>query len=201
MIRSLVILLAGLCFLYPVRGQQTEKFEEVVGGFLAQAPMQFQYQYKVTKDGFHQDTTGLMVIVSSDKFRIEFWDKVYGSDGFSLYLHDRNTSQTVIDSLRWTDLNLWVRLLQGELPTGTVAQSSTSSQDTLQTWELSHAQPWWQGLVDVVVSSGNLQRIELYEDEGWKHVVHLEVPERWDHPDQRAFLTLLDLPGVRLDLR
>ncbi|UCH10859.1 MAG: hypothetical protein JSU61_02930 [Fidelibacterota bacterium] len=201
MIRTLAILLTGLYCVYPAWGQPGGEFEEVVNGFLAQAPMKITYIYEVTKDGFHQDTTGSMVIVSSGEFRLEFWDKVYGSDGSSLYLHDRNTNQTVVDSLRWTDLNLWVQLLQGELPAGTVIHGPTSFQDSLQRWELSHERPWWSGNVDVAADGRHIQKIELYEDEGWRHLLQLGAPERWDHPDRKAFLTLLDLPGIRLDLR
>jgi hypothetical protein len=177
------------------------RFQEVMDAYLSRTPMGISYHYSFTDGSFQQDTSGTMVILDSGKFRLDFWDKVYGTDGASLYLHDRNTHQTVIDSLRWTDMNLWVRLLQGELPTATLVRPGTPSAPDMLQWNLSHESPWWSANVVVDSISGMIREIQVSEDTGWEHRVRLDDPERRLIPDPQAFLRLQDLPGIRLDLR
>ncbi len=201
MVREFVVLIAGLLVAHPVQGQQERQFQEAVAAFLAQAPLKISYHYTLTDGEFQQDTTGVMVLISPGVFRLELWDKVYGSDGVSLYLHDRNTHQTVIDSLRWSDVNPWVRLLHGELPPGTIVTAAGFSRKGEMRWELRHNEPWWSGIVAVDTTTWSIREIQLREELGWQHLVRLDRPEPWEHPRPEAFMTLQDLPGTRLDLR
>jgi len=163
--------------------------------------MKVNYHYTLTSGDFRQDTTGKMVLLEPAVFRLELWDKVYSSDGSSLYLHDRNTHQTVIDSLRWTEVNLWVRLLQGKLPEGTVVSPGEPSGEDTTRWELSHEEPWWYSIVTVDTTTWSVREIRLCEEQGWEHLVRLDVPEPWNNTNPDSFIALEDLPGTRLDLR
>lgn len=201
MVREFVVLIAGLLVAHPVQGQQARQFQEAVTAFLVQAPLKISYHYTLTDGEFQQDTTGVMVLVRPSVFRLELWDKVYGSDGASLYLHDRNTHQTVIDSLRWSDVNPWVSLLHGELPSGTVVTAAGFSRKGEMRWELRHNEPWWSGIVAVDTTTWCIREIQLREELGWQHMVRLGVPESWNNTNLDSFITLEDLPGQRLDLR
>lgn len=201
MVRLHVPLVVGLLLIPPAQGQQEQQFQEEVAAYLARAPMKIRYHYTLTEGEFQLDTTGVMVLVSPSVFRLELWDKVYASDGSSLYLHDRNTHQTVIDSLRWTEISLWVRLLHGELPPGTAAARIEPSQKGRVLWELSHEDPRWHGAVMLDSTVWSIREIQLREELGWEHLVRLEVPEPWDSTSQHGHITLQDLPGTRLDLR
>jgi hypothetical protein len=169
--------------------------------FLTNAPMKVNYHYTLTSGDFRQDTTGTLVLVEPGVFRLELWDKVYGSDGSSLYLHDRNTHQTVIDSLRWTEMNLWVRLLNGELPAGTVVVPGDLSSEGATLWELSHEEPWWFGVVEIDTTTWTIREILLREEPEWQHLIRLDVPKPWNSTNSDSLITLEDLPGTRLDLR
>lgn len=199
---SILVLIAGSMLLAPAsQGQPDQSFQEAISNYLARAPLRTVYQYTLTAGEFHQDTSGTLILIGPSRFRLELWDKVYGSDGSSLYLHDRNTRQTVIDSLRWTAVNLWVRLLQGELPSGTTTTSVDLSPEGLVRWELEHENPGWFGVVKVDTSTWSVREIRLREEQGWEHLVRLDVPEPWNHTNLDSFMTLEDLPGIRLDLR
>ena len=154
----------GLLLVPAARGQQEQSFRAALDAFLARAPMKVSYHYTLTGGGFEQDTTGVMVLVSPRIFRLELWDKVYGSDGSSFYVHDRNTHQTVIDSLRWTEMNLWVRLLNGELPPGTAVAAAGPAREGAARWELSHEEPWWLAVVEVDTLSWSVREMQLYEE-------------------------------------
>jgi hypothetical protein len=162
--------------------------------------MQLDYHYSVSREEFQQDTTGTLYLAAPGVFRLTLWDKVYGSDGRSLYLHDLNTHQTVIDSLRWTDVHLWVRLLQGQLPAGTRQVLSDTDHD-LPVWILSHEAPYWQAAVTVDTAAVRIVEIRLYESAGWEHIVQLDPPLPWQSDRLETWIKLEDLPGIRLDLR
>ena len=163
--------------------------------------MKVNYHYTLTSGSFRQDTTGTLVLIGPGVFRLELWDKVYGSDGSSLYLHDRNTRQTVIDSLRWTEVNLWVRLLHGDLPPGTVTTLAKPSPEGMVRWELRHEEPWWLGMVEIDTTSWTIREILLHEEPEWQHLIQLDMPEPWNSTNPDSLVTLEDLPGTRLDLR
>ena len=201
MIRSPLLLAVGLFLAPAAHGQQGEPFHRMVDAFLARTPMKVNYHYTLTSGSFRQDTTGTLVLIGPGVFRLELWDKVYGSDGSSLYLHDRNTHQTVIDSLRWTDMNLWVRLLHGDLPPGTVTTLAEPSHEGIVRWELRHEEPWWFSVVRIDTSAWIIREIQLREELEWQHLVRLGVPESWNNTNPDSFITLEDLPGQRLDLR
>jgi len=191
----------GLFLAPAAQGQQGQPFHEMAVSLLANAPLKMDYHYTLTNSSLRQDTTGTLVLIGPRTFRLELWDKVYGSDGSSLYLHDRNTRQTVIDSLRWTEVNLWLRLLQGDLPPGTVTTLIEPSPAGMVHWELSHEEPWWFSVVEVDTNTWLVREIRLYEEQGWEHLVRLGVPESWNNTNLDSFITLEDLPGQRLDLR
>ncbi|MFB0516175.1 MAG: hypothetical protein ACETWG_06180, partial [Candidatus Neomarinimicrobiota bacterium] len=163
MVRPHALLIAGLLFACPAMGQPERRFQDMVAAFLAQAPMLLQYHYTLTDDDFQFDTTGVMVLVGPSVFRLELWDKIYASDGRSLYLYDRNTRQTVIDSLRWTEVNLWVRLLYGELPPETIAIRARPSRKGLVRWEMRHAEPSWFATVELDSTTWTIRDIRLQE--------------------------------------
>ncbi len=169
--------------------------------FLASSPMQLSYYYSLSDGSFSQDMDGTMILIEPGKFRLDLWDKIYSSDGTSLYLYDRNTRQTVIDSLRWSDVNLWVRLLQGNLPAGTVSTRDESSPPGIIRLELLNEELQWVCTVDVDTSTRAMQEIMLKDDQGWEHLVRLEAPTLWNSMNPDSILTLEDLPGLRLDLR
>ncbi len=191
----------GLLLAPAAQGQQEELFHKVMDTFLAGTPMKMGYHYTLTSGDFRQDTTGTLVMIKPGVFRLELWDKVYGSDGSSLYLHDRNTHQTVIDSLRWTEMNLWVQLLHGELPVGTVVALGKSSSEGTTRWELSHEEPWWSGVVKIDTTSWTIREILLHEEPEWQHLIQLDMPQPWNSTNPDSIITLKDLSGTRLDLR
>ena len=201
MIRPSLLLAIGLLLAPAAQGQQEEPFSRVMDAFLANAPLKVNYHYTLTSGDFRQDTTGTLVLVEPGVFRLELWDKVYGSDGSSLYLHDRNTHQTVIDSLRWTEVNLWVRLLHGELPAGTVVVPGDLSSEGATSWELSHEEPWWFGVVEIDTTTWTIREILLREEPEWQHLIRLDVPKPWNSTNSDSLITLEDLSGTRLDLR
>ena len=201
MIRPALLLAIGLLLAPTAQGQQGKPFSRVMDAFLANAPMKVNYHYTLKSGDFRQDTTGTLVLVEPGVFRLELWDKVYGSDGSSLYLHDRNTHQTVIDSLRWTEVNLWVRLLNGDLPAGTVVVPGESSNEDATRWELSHEEPWWFGVVEIDTTTWTIREILLREEPEWQHLIRLDVPKPWNSTNSDSLITLEDLPGTRLDLR
>ncbi len=201
MIRPSLLLAIGLLLAPAAQGQQEKPFRRVMDAFLANAPMKVNYHYTLTSGDFRQDTTGTLVLVGPGVFRLELWDKVYGSDGSSLYLHDRNTHQTVIDSLRWTEMNLWVRLLHGKLPAGTVVVPGDSSSEGATRWELSHEEPWWFGVVEIDTTTWTIREILLREEPEWQHLIRLDMPKPWNSTNSDTLITLEDLPGTRLDLR
>ncbi|UCD37724.1 MAG: hypothetical protein JSW54_13030 [Fidelibacterota bacterium] len=192
----------GALLLVPgLKGQPEESLQEVLETFLSQAPMEIRYHYRFTQGEYGKDTTGVIVLIEPTVFRLTLWDKVYSSDGTSLYLHDRNTHQTVVDSLQWTEVNLWVRLLNGELPSGSQVTRIESASENLVRWELNHEDPWWVSTVDVDTIAGIISEIRLEEEQGWMHVVKFEKPKPWDQQQRDDYITLQDLPGTRLDLR
>ncbi|UCH62448.1 MAG: hypothetical protein JSU77_11700 [Fidelibacterota bacterium] len=201
MIRPALLLAIGLLLAPAAQGQQDKPFHKVVDAFLINAPIKMNYHYTIARGNFRQDTSGTLVLIGPGVFRLELWDKVYGSDGSSLYLHDRNTHQTVIDSLRWTEVNLWVRLLHGELPARTVVTPCESTSKGATCWELSHEEPWWQGVVETDTTTWAIREILLHEEPEWQHLVRLDIPEPWNNANPDSFIALEDLPGTRLDLR
>jgi|GEM_PF-6528870 len=201
MIRPALLLTIGLLLAPAAQGQPEKPFHKMMDAFLANTPMKVNYHYTLTSGDFRQDTTGTLILIGPGVFRLELWDKVYGSDGRSLYLHDRNTHQTVIDSLRWTEVNLWVRLLHSKLPAGTVVTPGESSSEGTAHWELSHEEPWWFSVVAVDTTTWSVREIRLREEQGWEHLVQLDVPEPWNNSNPDSFTALEDLSGTRLDLR
>ena len=136
------LLVAFSLFAGSLAAQREPALRGVLEAYLDRAPMIVNFHYTFTQDDFRHDTSGVLILLGANVFRLELWDKVYGSDGSSLYLYDRNTHQTVIDSLRWSDLSLWLRLLNGSLPAGTDVVAA-SGQDGESRWELRHTEPWW----------------------------------------------------------
>jgi len=182
-------------------GQLGITFENMMTDFLASSPIQLSYYYALSDGRFSQDMNGTMVLIEPGKFRLDLWDKIYSSDGSSLYLYDRNTRQTVIDSLRWSDVNLWVRLLQGDLPAGTVSAHDESPPPGIFRFELLNEELQWVCTVDVDTSTRAIQEIMLKDDQGWEHLVRLQAPTPWNGMNLDSVLALKDLPGLRLDLR
>ncbi len=199
MTRPVLLLTFGL-LAAPWAQEGGASFQEVVDAFLAQAPVKVGYHYILTQGDFQQEATGVIYLAARGVFRLELWDKIYSSDGISLYLHDKNTRQTVIDSLQWTALNLWVRLLHGELPPVTDVTVATA-EDGMVRFRFHHQQPSWSGELGVDTLSGSLRDIRLIEEGELEHHIRLELPESWTEPRQAAFMQLRDLPGTRLDLR
>ena len=200
MLQSILILSGILWASHALPPAQGENLDQVVAQFLSRAPMQLNYHYSISREEFQQDTTGTLYLAAPGSFRLTLWDKVYGSDGHSLYLHDRNTRQTVIDSLRWTDVQLWVRLLQGKLPPGT-RQALSSTEHDLPVWILSHEGPYWEAAVTVDKAGARIIEIRLYESAGWEHTIRLDPPVPWKNNLMETWIRLEDLPGIRLDLR
>lgn len=199
MTRQVVLLTFGL-LAAPWAQESGASFQEVVDTFLAQAPVKVGYHYTLTRGDFQQESMGVIYLAARGVFRLELWDKIYSSDGTSLYLHDKNTHQTVIDSLRWTAMNLWVRLLHGELPPVTDV-TVAPAEDGMVRFRFHHQQPDWSGEMRVDTLSGSLRDMRIIEEGELEHHIRLELPESWTEPHLDAFMQLQDLPGSRLDLR
>jgi len=181
-------------------GDGAARFQAAMGAFLAQAPLKVGYHYTVEQGDFKQEQAGTLYLARRGVFRLELWDKVYGSDGQSLYLHDLNTHQTIIDSLRWTDVNLWMRVLNEELPVGTQVTVAKGGEKGL-TFHLDYGRQW-QGVVAVDTAAHAIREIVVHErDRQFRHHIILEQPQSWDGGDSLGYVTLQDLPGLRLDLR
>lgn len=169
---------------------------------ISQAPVKIDYTYTLesAEDNFKRTTEGTLFILGTGIFRVTLWDKVYGSDGTSLYLHDLNTRQTIVDSLRWSELNLWVRLLQGHLPAGSKTAISTSGEDD-RSYILVNMIEHWRGELKFTGKPSMFQTIEFQDAMGWEHKINLQSPSAVKIKDRAAFISLEDLPGKRLDLR
>ncbi|MFC1484092.1 hypothetical protein ACFL6Q_03460 [Candidatus Neomarinimicrobiota bacterium] len=196
---TLALLLLGLPLCVLATDDDTEEFLHTIGAFVNKAPMIISYHYALTQDDFHQDTTGTLILMESNVFRLTFWDKIYGSDGTSLYVHDKNTRQTIIDSLRWTELHPWLRILNGELPPGTRITQQPSD-GLFSNWLLTHLQPMWICTVIVDTLASRITEIRLQEGD-WEHVLRLDVPLPYANSASAKLVSLDDLPGIRLDLR
>jgi hypothetical protein len=196
---TLALLLLGLPLCVSATDDDTEEFLNTIESFVDNAPMIVTYHYTLTQDDFHQDTTGTLILMESNVFRLTFWDKIYGSDGTSLYVHDKNTRQTIIDSLRWTELHLWLQILNGELPPDTrISQQPLDGQ--FSKWLLTHLQPTWSCTVIMDTLTSRLTEVRLKEED-WEHVLRLDVPLPYAASDSVKLVSLDDLPGIRLDLR
>jgi hypothetical protein len=193
------LLLLGLPLFILAADDDTEEFLRTIGAFVNKAPMIISYHYVLTQDDFHQDTTGTLVLIESNVFRLTFWDKIYGSDGTSLYVHDKNTRQTIIDSLRWTELHPWLQILNGELPSGTRI-TQQSSDGLFSSWLLTHLQPMWVCTVIMDTLTSRPTEIRLKEGD-WEHILRLDVPLPYANSASTKLVSLDDLPGIRLDLR
>ena len=199
MTRRIVLLAFGLLTV-PWAQESGASFEEAVDAFLAQAPVKMGYHYTLTQGDFQQEATGVIYLAARGAFRLDLWDKIYSSDGTSLYLHDKNTHQTVIDSLQWAAMNLWVRLLHGELPPLTDV-TVAPGKDGMVRFRFDHQQPNWSGEMQLDTLSGSLREIRIIEEGDLEHHIRLGLPESWTEPHRDAFMQLRDLPGSRLDLR
>lgn len=196
---TLALLILGLPLYLLATDDDTEEFLHIIEAFANKAPMIIAYHYTLTQDDFRQDTTGTLILMESNVFRFTFWDKVYGSDGTSLYIHDKNTRQTIIDSLRWTELHLWLQILNGELPPGTRI-TQQPSEGLFSKWLLTHLEPAWVSTVIMDTLASRLMEIRLKEGD-WEHVFHLDIPQPYANSVSTKLVSLDDLPGIRLDLR
>ncbi len=171
-----------------------------INATISQAPVRIDYSYTLesTADNFKETTEGSLFLLGTGVFRITLWDKVYGSDGTSLYLHDLNTRQTIVDSLRWSELNLWVRLLQGHLPEG-LAISASGDDD--RSYALLSMDEHWRGELIFAGETRIFRSIEFQDAMGWDHRIDLQSPSPLMIKNIPAFISLEDLPGKRLDLR
>lgn len=160
----------------------------------------YTYTLESAEDNFKRTTEGTLFILGTGIFRVTLWDKVYGSDGTSLYLHDLNTRQTIVDSLRWSELNLWVRLLQGHLPAGSKTAISISGKND-RSYILVNMIEHWRGELKFTGKPSMFQTIEFQDAMGWEHKIKLQSPSAIKIKDRAAFISLEDLPGKRLDLR
>jgi hypothetical protein len=106
----------------------------------------------------------------------------------------------LIDSLRWQELNIWIRILQGEIPEETTVSLSDSTADELG-YQLSNSEPWWEAQVTVSAKEQYISRLDITDASGYRHQVELQRPVKWPIADSDSVFTLLDLPGTRLDLR
>ncbi|MCH7497564.1 MAG: hypothetical protein IH971_06915 [Candidatus Marinimicrobia bacterium] len=198
--RWTVWLAVAQCFATALPGQELQ-LQGALRAYLDKAPMLVHFRYTLAQGSFRRDTTGVLMLPGPTGFRLELWDKVYASDGEALYLHDRNTHQTIIDSLRPSEATLWVRLLRGELPAGTVVAPPARQEGGRVLWELRHSAPWWQADVVMDTSSWAVRQILLREGADISHRLQLQEPVPWRLEQPALRLTLRDLPGKRLDLR
>ena len=177
----------------------------VMARYLEAAPMQVTYRYTIeqgnTEQGDVAETTrGTLYLSAPSVFRLSFVDKVYGSDGASVYLHDTNTHQTVIDSLRRSDMQLWMQLLSGQMPPG--AEIVNRSIDgKLTRINFRGPKDQWQAELSVISATGALSRINVTEQSGLTAVIDLDPPQKWTPESMDAWIRLTDLAGERLDLR
>ncbi|MCK4577244.1 MAG: hypothetical protein KAU50_00550 [Candidatus Marinimicrobia bacterium] len=197
--RAIQLLLGALVPISAVLGQPPD-FNEQLHRYLALAPMSMTYKYDLVIDDVSRQWEGNIFIHGTGRFRVQLWDKIYASDSSSLYLHDNNTGQTVIDSLRWSDLNLWLRLLNGELPE-TVTVTSGDLQGNLAVYDLKDSADGWAATVILDTLSLRLVSIDLVDEHGYRHQLEIGVPAEFHREDVRSFYRLEDLPGTRLDLR
>ncbi len=193
-------ILVAQIFTTALPGQEPQ-LQGALQAYLDKAPMLVHFRYTLSQGNFQRDTTGVLMLPGPIGFRLELWDKVYGSDGEALYLHDRNTRQTIIDSLRRSETTLWVRLLRGELPAGTLVTLSQRRESGRLRWVLHHSEPWWQAEVVIDTTSWVVRQILLEEGAGISHRLQLQDPAPWRVEQAAVRLTLRDLPGQRLDLR
>jgi hypothetical protein len=198
-IRFFALILFGLPISAVATDGDAEEFIQAIGSFVGKAPLTITYHYTLRQDDFRQDTTGTLILFKSNVFRLTFWDKVYGSDGTTLYVHDKNTRQTIIDSLRWTELHPWLQILNGELPRSTRIRQLPSDGELLK-WSLSHRQQMWTCTVVIDTLTDRFTEIRLSEEE-WEHILLLDIPHPYQTLGMKDQVTLRDLPGVRLDLR
>lgn len=180
------------------RPQAEADLGAVMERYLAPAPMQVAYSYTIGNSDFSDATQGVLYLQAPSIFRLSFFDKVYGSDGASVYLHDTNTHQTVIDSLRRDDMQLWLSLLSGQLPQGAQLVGSRRA-DGLSHLDLVGPDGQWDAELTVMEATGAIVRIVVVDGAGLRAVIDLETPQPWTPPD--GWIRLDDLPGERLDLR
>jgi hypothetical protein len=180
---------------------QDPAFQQALTRFLEQAPLAVEYRYLFTGEDLQREFRGTVYLAEPAVFRLEIWDKVYASNGVLLYLHDLNTHQTVIDSLRWSEVNPWIGLLNGELPPESRITPLEPLEGAPGFLIESSIQPWTAtALIDT--TSGLIDTIIIMEnDSGWDHRISFQSPTAWEVVARDTFFTLLDLPGVRLDLR
>ena len=199
MIRFLVVLLFGLPVCAVADDNDTEEFIQAIESIVEHAPLAITYHYTLIQYDWQQDTTGTLIIFEPNVFRLAFWDKVYGSDGTSLHVHDKNTRQTIIDSLKWTELPPWLQILNGEIP-HSVSIDRFPSDGELPKWSLAHRGQGWFCSVTLDTLANRLTEIKLHEGD-WAHILSLEAPLPYPNAGWIELVTLQDLPGVRLDLR
>ena len=199
MIRFLVVLLFGLPICAVADDNDTEEFVQVIETIVEHAPLTIAYHYTFIQSDFQQDTTGTLILLAPNVFRITFWDKVYGSDGTSVYVHDRNTKQTIIDSLKWTELPPWLQILNGEVP-HSINIARLPSEGELPKWSLAHHRKGWICSVTIDTLANRLTEIKLHEGD-LAHILLLDAPLSYPNSGWIELVTLKDLPGVRLDLR
>lgn len=200
MITRIVRLGAGLALLASLAAQQPT-LEQVLVNFVEHAPLSMEYSYDLTGSNFHREITGAFYLAEPAVFRLELDDKVYAAIDGLLYLHDLNTHQTIIDSLRWPELQPWVRLLNGELPTGTeVTFRDVNGNEPRfiirpprEEWTAEASLDSLTGLISTITFDDGVSELD--------HRIDLSLPESWAPASRDTFFTLLDLPGVRLDLR
>lgn len=200
MSRRLWPVVAGWMLITTLPGQDPA-FQQALTRFLERAPLAVEYRYLFTGEDLEREFRGTVYLAEPAVFRLEIWDKVYASNGVLLYLHDLNTHQTIIDSLRWSEVNLWVGLLNGQLPPDSRITPLEPVQGAPGFLIESATQPWTAtALIDT--ASGLIDTIIIRENDGqWDHRISFQPPIAWEAAARDTFFTLLDLPGVRLDLR
>ena len=181
-------------------GQAPITLDSLAQIILADTPFQLAYRYSITADDFEQTEAGTLYVAEQAVFRLDLFDKVYGSDGSSLYLHDTNTRQTVIDSLRWGDLHIWLRLLTGNPPEDLVlGKLRRDSQG--QRLEIRDRRLLWRGELLLENESGSIRQVRIVEASGWRHLIELQPRIPWQSNGAGEWVRLEDLPGKRMDLR
>ncbi len=181
-------------------GQEANALDSLTRRMLDSAPFLLAYHYSISADDFQQATSGTLYVAAAAVFRLDMFDKVYGSDGSSLYLHDRNTRQTVIDSLRMEELLIWLRLLAGDPPEDVVVGRLTR-EGRGQRLAISHSGDLWAGDLLLDDDSGAIRQVRIREANGWRHSIDLQPRRPWLSRTREQWVRLEDLPGKRLDLR